>query len=76
MSRSAAWRLRKLSSGGVLALWRLYAPELPWALMRCIGVPSCCMMAESKPHLAFAGTEEGSVQLWNLREPGSPEPCP
>ena len=32
------------------------------------------MLPEAKPHLAFAGTEEGAVQLWNLREPGASHP--
>jgi len=66
--------LKRLATGGFLALWKVYALESPWALMRCAGVPSCCMLPETKPHLAFAGTEEGSVQLWNLREPGSAHP--
>ena len=67
-------QLKKLSTGGMLAQWRLYRPEAPWAVMRCVGVPSCCMLPEAKPHLAFAGTQEGSIQLWNLREPGSSHP--
>ena len=66
--------LRRLAAGGCLALWKIYAPEMPWAMMRCAGVPSCCMLPEAKPHLAFAGTEEGAVQLWNLREPGASHP--
>ena len=66
--------LRRLATGGVLAQWRLYRPDAPWAVMRCVGVPSVCMLPEAKPHLVFAGTEEGSIQLWNLREPGSSHP--
>ena len=66
--------LKRLASGGFLALWKIYAPETPWAIMRCAGVPSCCMLPEAKPHLAFAGTEEGSIQLWNMREAGANHP--
>ena len=66
--------LRRLATGGMLAHWRLYAPERPWAVLRCTGLPSCCMLPAAKPHLAFAGTEEGTVQLWNLREAGSSHP--
>jgi hypothetical protein len=66
--------LKRVGMGGVLATWRLYRPDDPWAVMRCVGVPACCMLPAAKPHLAFAGTEEGSVQLWNLREPGSSHP--
>ncbi len=67
--------LRRLAAGGCLALWKIYAPEMPWAVMRCAGVPSCCLVPEAKPHLAFAGTEEGAVQLWNMREPGASHPA-
>ena len=66
--------LRRLRSGGLLATWRLYRPDAPWTVMRCVGVPSCCLLDPAKPHLAFAGTDEGSVQLWNLREAGSSHP--
>jgi WD40 repeat protein len=69
--KADAKALRKLAAGGLLAQWRLYRPESPSAVMRCVGVPSCCLLPEAKPHLVFAGTEEGSIQLWNTREPGS-----
>lgn len=66
--------LNRLATGGLLATWRLYRPDAPWAVMRCVGVPSCCLLPAAKPHLAFAGTDEGTVQVWNLREPGSSHP--
>lgn len=66
--------LRRLATGGLLAQWRLYRAETPWAIMRCVGVPSVCLLPEDRPHLVFSGTEEGSIQLWNLREAGSSHP--
>ena len=72
--RRDATMFKRLASGGLLATWRLYRPDTPWAVMRCVGIPSCCLLPVAKPHLAFAGTEEGSIQIWNLREPGSSHP--
>lgn len=69
-----AHTLARAATGGLMAVWRLYRPEAPWAVMRVVGVPTCCLIPPAKPHLAFAGTESGSVQLWNLREPSSSHP--
>ena len=55
--------LRRLWSGGVLCVWRVDHPAAPWHLLRCVGLPACCLVCAAKPHLAFAGTSEGSVQV-------------
>ena len=74
LGKREAATLRRVATGGILATWRLYRPDAPWAVMRVVGNPSCCLLPHTKPHLAFAGTDEGTVQLWNLREPGSSHP--
>ena len=61
---------RRLLGGGVLCVWRLQQTEAPWQLLRCIGLPSCCLSLR-RSHLALCGTHEGGVQLWDLREPAS-----
>lgn len=66
--------LKRFATGGMLAFWRLHTTAAPWSVLRCIGTPTCCILPAARPHLAFAGTEEGSVQLWNLREPGVTHP--
>ena len=74
LTKREASTLKRVATGGVLATWRLYRPDAPWALMRVVGTPSCCLLPHAKPHLAFAGTDEGTIQLWNMREPGSSHP--
>ena len=59
--------LRRLWSGGVLCVWRVDHPAAPWHLLRCVGLPACCLVCAAKPHLAFAGTSEGSVQVTRHR---------
>jgi len=61
---------RRLLGAGLLGVWRLQQTEAPWQLLRCIGLPSCCLFLR-RSHLAVCGTHEGGVQLWDLREPAS-----
>ena len=61
---------RRLLGEGLLCVWRLQQTEAPWQLLRCIGLPSCCLSLR-RSHLALCGTHEGGVQLWDLREPAS-----
>ncbi len=37
-------------------------------MLSCDGEVSCCCLSPDPAHLAFAGLEEGSVVLWDLRE--------
>lgn len=62
--------VRRLATGGLLCVWRLQQTEAPWQLLRCVGLPSCCLLPR-KSYLALGGTLEGGVQLWDLREPSS-----
>jgi len=61
----------RLNGSGMLCVWKLHLTSFPWAVLRCLGTPSCCMLSPVKPYLAFAGTDEGAVQMWDLREAGS-----
>jgi hypothetical protein len=66
--------VRRLLPGGLLCVWRLQQTEAPWQLLRCIGLPSCCLCLR-RSYLAACGTHEGGVQLWDLREPAAQHPC-
>ena len=81
--RSDNEAVRSLREGGMLALWNLEvqggvgggwggrgARQMPSVrLLRVAGIPSCCALCRgAEPQLAVAGTAEGSVQLWDLRQ--------
>ena len=38
-------------------------------VLSCESCPSCCCFSPQKSSLAFAGNEDGSLVLWDLREP-------
>lgn len=62
--------LKKAEAGGLLSIWKIHRATSPWAIMCCGGTPACCLLPAAMPHLVVAGTDEGAVQLWDLREPG------
>eukprot|EP00842_Homolaphlyctis_polyrhiza_P005601 jgi/Hompol1/6041/HPOL_004813-RA len=56
---------------GVMCVWRLNDPKQPSCLLLCEAKITCCCFAPTKPYLVFAGTCDGGVQAWDLREAGS-----
>ncbi|KND03310.1 uncharacterized protein SPPG_02357 [Spizellomyces punctatus DAOM BR117] len=57
-----------LGDKGILCLWQLSDPTVPYRVLVCEGDPTCCCFAPTKPYLVFAGTGDGSVLAWNLQE--------
>ncbi|KAI8926713.1 WD40-repeat-containing domain protein [Entophlyctis helioformis] len=53
---------------GVLLVWRLNDPTRPYRMLVCESQITCCCFAPTKPYFVFAGTKDGSIQMWDLRE--------
>ncbi|KAJ3045875.1 WD repeat-containing protein 60 [Rhizophlyctis rosea] len=63
-----------LDDKGVICLWRLSDPSSPYCILTCSPQITTCTFSPTKPTLIFAGTEDGSIQLWDLTEPVSLHP--
>ncbi|RKO93936.1 WD40-repeat-containing domain protein, partial [Blyttiomyces helicus] len=72
-----AWSLRSgveadkktpLDDKGIVCLWRLTDPTVPYRLLVCEGKPTTVCFSPTKPHLVFAGTNSGSIQAWDIQE--------
>ncbi|KAL5032170.1 hypothetical protein BDV3_000762 [Batrachochytrium dendrobatidis] len=59
------------SSQGALIVWRLSDIKRPSRVLVCQSRVTCCCFAPTKPFLVFAGTVDGGVQVWDLREPAT-----
>eukprot|EP00041_Stephanoeca_diplocostata_P022173 m.526377 g.526377 ORF g.526377 m.526377 type:complete len:698 (+) comp22001_c0_seq43:292-2385(+) len=53
----------------VLCLWDTRQPSSPLKVLTCESVPTCCCFDPLKASLALAATVDGTIQLWDLREP-------
>ncbi|KAJ3175721.1 WD repeat-containing protein 60 [Irineochytrium annulatum] len=67
----APFNQSKLGKLAIVTMWRLADPKTPWRVLVCEGVLTSCMTCPTKPHLIFAGTTSGSVNVWDLNEPGN-----
>lgn len=54
-----------------LLIWRVNQHDRPLTMLFCKPRVTCCCFAPSKPHLIFAGTLDGSIQVWDLTEANS-----
>ncbi|XP_045054675.2 cytoplasmic dynein 2 intermediate chain 1 isoform X3 [Desmodus rotundus] len=57
-----------LDSRYVLCVWDIRQPSEPQKVLVCESQVTCCCLSPSKAFLLFAGTEHGSVVVWDLRE--------
>ena len=54
---------------GLVSLWDCYAPSSPQFLLQTPGDPTCVSFSASQGFLVLAGCVEGTLHLWDLREP-------
>ncbi|XP_052805737.1 cytoplasmic dynein 2 intermediate chain 1-like isoform X2 [Mya arenaria] len=60
-----------VSKRGVLCVWNTNEPNYPQKILVCTGQPRCCCFSPVRPFLVFAGMTDGSIAMWDLREPSS-----
>ncbi|KAL5502881.1 hypothetical protein EMCRGX_G009730 [Ephydatia muelleri] len=58
-----------LPARGVVCVWDTLHPSQPHQILVCEATPTCCCFSLHKTYLVFAGNVDGSVVLWDLREP-------
>eukprot|EP01012_Entosiphon_sulcatum_P017687 TRINITY_DN22430_c0_g1_i1.p1 TRINITY_DN22430_c0_g1~~TRINITY_DN22430_c0_g1_i1.p1 ORF type:complete len:1095 (-),score=165.65 TRINITY_DN22430_c0_g1_i1:25-3288(-) len=54
---------------GVCAVWNVHNPHTPDKLLVSTDALTCGCFSATKAHLVYAGTREGTVCVWDLREP-------
>ncbi|KAL8164939.1 UNVERIFIED_CONTAM: WD repeat-containing protein 60, partial [Gekko kuhli] len=52
----------------VICVWNVWQPSNPQKILFCGSQVMCCCFSPSKATLVFAGTVDGSVLVWDLRE--------
>ncbi|XP_054751026.2 cytoplasmic dynein 2 intermediate chain 1-like isoform X1 [Lytechinus pictus] len=60
-----------LTNRGLLCVWNINEPSRPQKILVLKSVPTTCTFSPSKATMAFCGTVDGSVCVWDLREPPS-----
>uniref|UniRef100_A0A8D0GXX5 Dynein 2 intermediate chain 1 n=1 Tax=Sphenodon punctatus TaxID=8508 RepID=A0A8D0GXX5_SPHPU len=58
----------QLDSKYLLCAWNVWQPSSPQKVLVCESEVTCCCFSPSKATLVFAGTIDGSVLVWDLRE--------
>jgi hypothetical protein len=53
---------------GIYCIWSLSAPGAPAVVLEGSGQPSCCSFSSTQTNILTAGTSEGTIHLWDLRE--------
>ncbi|XP_063308729.1 cytoplasmic dynein 2 intermediate chain 1 isoform X1 [Pelobates fuscus] len=52
----------------VICVWNIWEPTSPQHVLICESKVECCCFGPGKVPLVFAGTKDGSVLVWDLRE--------
>ncbi|KAJ3189846.1 WD repeat-containing protein 60 [Gaertneriomyces sp. JEL0708] len=58
----------ELCRRGVICVYRTTDPSTVYRMLICESEPLQCFFAPMKPYLVFAGTVDGGVLVWDLRE--------
>ncbi|CAB3366300.1 Hypothetical predicted protein [Cloeon dipterum] len=67
-----AWQEGDESAGELLFVWTILADtEHPFYVLGCRGRVTCICVPSTAPSLVLAGTQDGTVCLWDLQEPAS-----
>lgn len=57
-----------LSDQYLICVWNIWQPSSPQNILMCESKVKCCCFSPGKASLVFAGTVDGSVLVWDLRE--------
>ncbi|XP_074938488.1 cytoplasmic dynein 2 intermediate chain 1 [Phalacrocorax aristotelis] len=52
----------------IICVWNIWQPSSPQKVLTCDSEVVCCCFSPNKTTLVFAGTIDGSLLLWDLRE--------
>ncbi|XP_033854558.2 cytoplasmic dynein 2 intermediate chain 1-like isoform X1 [Acipenser ruthenus] len=58
----------QLDSKSIVCVWNIWEPSNPHKVLICESEIQCCCFSPGKAILVFAGTVDGSVVVWDLRE--------
>uniref|UniRef100_A0A8C5RCQ7 Dynein 2 intermediate chain 1 n=1 Tax=Laticauda laticaudata TaxID=8630 RepID=A0A8C5RCQ7_LATLA len=64
-----------LDSKYIICVWNVWQPSSPQKLLLCESQVTCCCFSPCKATLVFAGTVDGSVLVWDLRENSRMHQC-
>ncbi|XP_058035728.1 cytoplasmic dynein 2 intermediate chain 1 isoform X3 [Ahaetulla prasina] len=64
-----------LDSKYIICIWNVWQPSSPQKLLLCESQVTCCCFSPCKATLVFAGTVDGSVLVWDLREDSRMHQC-
>ncbi|XP_030054617.1 cytoplasmic dynein 2 intermediate chain 1 isoform X2 [Microcaecilia unicolor] len=59
----------------IICVWNIWEPSIPQKILVCEAQIKCCCFSPGKATLVFAGTVDGSVVMWDLRENSSMHHC-
>ncbi|XP_069504090.1 cytoplasmic dynein 2 intermediate chain 1 isoform X2 [Ambystoma mexicanum] len=65
----------RLNNKYIICVWNIWEPSTPLKLLLCDSEIKCCCFSPGKATLVFAGTMDGSVVVWDLREDSSMHHC-
>ncbi|XP_068002127.1 cytoplasmic dynein 2 intermediate chain 1 isoform X1 [Melanerpes formicivorus] len=57
-----------LNRKSIICVWNIWQPSSPQKVLICDSEVVCCCFSPSKTPLVFAGTVDGSLLVWDLRE--------
>ncbi|KAM6375735.1 cytoplasmic dynein 2 intermediate chain 1 [Alca torda] len=57
-----------LNRKSIICVWNIWQPSSPQKVLICDSEVICCCFSPNKTTLVFAGTVDGSLLMWDLRE--------
>uniref|UniRef100_A0A8C3JGP1 WD repeat domain 60 n=1 Tax=Calidris pygmaea TaxID=425635 RepID=A0A8C3JGP1_9CHAR len=57
-----------LNRKSIICVWNIWQPSSPQKILICDSEVICCCLSPTKTTLVFAGTIDGSLLVWDLRE--------